>query len=90
MEQFDAITKIYYRGVDCAIVCYSEQDDSIHDVAKWVERIRQEHDGVSRKARKKIEANCCEVGTTSFWTTTTTTTNTTFPSFSSRPRWTTR
>ena len=60
MEQFDAITKIYYRGVDLAIVCYSEQDDSIHDVAKWVERIRQEHDGVSRKARKRIEADCCE------------------------------
>ena len=60
MEQFDAITKIYYRGVDCAIVCYSEQDDSINDVAQWVERIRQEHDGVSRKARKRIEADCCE------------------------------
>lgn len=60
MEQFDAITKIYYRGVDCAIVCYSEQDDSIHDVAKWVERIRLEHDGVSRKARRKLEAHCCE------------------------------
>ena len=60
MEQFDAITKLYYRGVDCAIVCYSEQDDSIQDVARWVERIRQEHDGVSRKTRRRIEANCCE------------------------------
>jgi GTPase SAR1 family protein len=60
MEQFDAITKVYYRGVDCAIVCYSEQDDSIRDVATWVERIRLEHDGVSRRTRKRLEAHCCE------------------------------
>lgn len=61
-ERFDAVTKIYYRGVDCAIVCYSEKDiDSLGRVEYWVEQIRQENEHITRKARKKIKRTlCCE------------------------------
>ena len=61
-ERFDAVTKIYYRGVDCALVCYSEQNiESLHRVEHWVEQIREENESITRKARKKINRTlCCE------------------------------
>jgi GTPase SAR1 family protein len=59
-ERFDAVTKIYYRGVDCAIVCYSEKDkESLDRVEYWVDQIRQENEHISRKARKKINNTLC-------------------------------
>ncbi len=61
-ERFHAVSKVYYRGVDCAIVCYSEEDEeSMKEVPRWVEAIRKEHEHVSRKKRKEIQQNlCCE------------------------------
>ena len=41
-ERFRAITRTYYRNIDCAIVAYSSQDpQSLLDVAQWVREIRQ-------------------------------------------------
>ncbi len=61
-ERFDAITKVYYRGVDCALVCYNEQNpESLDHIEKWVDNIRAEHEGISKKVRKRLNDNvCCE------------------------------
>ena len=61
-ERFDAITKVYYRGVDCALVCYNEQNpETLENIEKWVNNIRAEHEGISKKVRKRLNENaCCE------------------------------
>ena len=57
-ERFNAVSRVYYRGVDCAIVCYSEKDEeSRGKVSVWVDAIRKEHEHVSRKKRKEIQQN---------------------------------
>jgi len=61
-ERFNAVSRVYYRGVDCSIVCYSEPDEeSFAQIQCWVEAIRNEHRGVSKKHRKQIQQSlCCE------------------------------
>ena len=55
-ERFNAVSKVYFRGVDCAIACFSALDEeSMHEVKRWVRDIRSEHQHVSRKQRKQIE-----------------------------------
>jgi GTPase SAR1 family protein len=59
-ERFNAVTRIYYRGVDCALVCYSDDnEESLGAVEYWVNEIRKEHEGISKKQRKRISENLC-------------------------------
>lgn len=59
-ERFNAVTRIYYRGVDCALVCYSDDnEESMDAVEYWVNEIRKEHEGISKKQRKRISENLC-------------------------------
>lgn len=59
-ERFNAVTRIYYRGVDCALVCYSDEDEeSLNAIEYWVNEIRKEHQGITRKQRKGIRDNLC-------------------------------
>lgn len=64
-ESFHSVTRIYYRGVDCALVCYDANDsETLENVKTWVEEIRREHEGISRKTRRKLKQEvdnreCC-------------------------------
>lgn len=69
-ESFHSVTRIYYRGVDCALVCYDANDSqTLENVKTWVEEIRKEHEGISRKTRRKLKQEvdnrgCCGGGGT--------------------------